>query len=575
MASPTGTTGSPAPPRPGRALAVAAAVVGALFLAALACFTPAFQTNDDPTMALVASGTSLSPQPDEHIVFTSVLIGRALKQLYRTAPAVPWYGAYLLAVQLLAHVALLWLVLVAGAGGRAVLGFLVYFGTVGLHFLVDLQFTTTAFLAGQAGALLVLAPPAEPEGAARPWRTWVAAAGIALLTLSSLVRFDSFRLALALAAPAVLLLLGRPRGEGRLGRAVAAVLLAVAVPAALRLFDREWYRRDARWADYLERSALLPELTDYGRAPYDGSTRPLYASLGWSENDAVLLRNWFVVDETVFGTDRIRALLAAAPRLAPDALAGAARRFGRLAREPALWPLALSLPLFGALAAASGRARAWTATALGCLLALAALAALRQAPLHVALPVLAFPAALSVVLGAPRRSSPRARAIRILVGGAALAGVALSVEQRWHESRRARTHNEQLRQSIRELAPRPDQLMVAWGLGFPYEWILPLQDWRYLDGLRLYPLGWLQRSPVSEGTLRAFAVGDLYRALYERSDVFLMGNHPRGTHLLQVFGEEHRGIRVRFEVVRRTSSFVLLRGRLLTGDAPPAASSPP
>jgi hypothetical protein len=54
-----------------------------------------------------------------------------------------------------------------------------------------------------------------------------------------------------------------------------------------------------------------------------------------------------------------------------------------------------------------------------------------------------------------------------------------------------------------------------------------------------------------------------------------MGNHPRGTHLLQVFGEEHRRVRVRFDVVQRTSSFVLLRGRLETDGPPPAASSPP
>jgi len=32
-------------------LAVSVAAVGALFIAVLTCFTPAFQTNDDPTMA--------------------------------------------------------------------------------------------------------------------------------------------------------------------------------------------------------------------------------------------------------------------------------------------------------------------------------------------------------------------------------------------------------------------------------------------------------------------------------------------------------------------------------------------
>jgi len=506
-----------------RALAVSVAAVGALFLAVLACFTPAFQTNDDPTMALVVSGTALSARPDEHMVFTSVLVGHALRRLYGTLPGVPWYGAYLLTAQLLAHTVIFSLVLVARGGPRAVLAFLVYFATVGLHFLVNLQFTTTAFLTAQAGALALLAFMGESHESTVPLRGPLAGAGVALLTLSSLIRFDSFRLALALSAPAAMLLIGGLRRERRLGRAMAVVLLAVALPASLRLFDRESYRRDARWADYLERSTLLPELTDYGRAPYDASTRPLYASLGWSENDAILLRNWFVADEAVFDTGRIRALLAATPRLAPGPLGAGARRLQRLVSEPALWPLALSLPLLGSLAVAGGRARVWTATVLGCLLALAGLALLRQAPLHVALPVLAFPAALAAVLAAPPPATApaRNRGVHVVLAGAAITGMVLSVEQRWYESRRARTHNERLRQSLQELAPRPDRLVVAWGLGFPYEWILPLEDWGYLRGLRLYPLGWLQRSPVSDSTLRAFAVSDLYRALYERMDVFL------------------------------------------------------
>lgn len=551
--------------------------VGLLFAAVLGGFTPAFQTNDDPTMALVVSGTALAQQPDEHMVFTNILVGHALKHAYLTAPGVPWYGAYLVSVHFLAHALLLSLALAAGTGQRGGLAFLIYFGTVGLHFLVNLQFTTTAFLAAQVGALaLITSFPASPE-TVPAFRARQAAAGVALLTLASLIRFDSFRLALVLTAPAALLIVGSLRRRGWLGKAVAVALFVVALPFALRFYDREEYRRDAGWREYLERSTLLPQLTDYGGVPYDASTRPLYASLGLSENDAILLRNWFLADETVFSTSRIRALVAATRRTWPDQMSVGMQRIRRVLREHTLWPLALCFPLLGTFAAAAGRERPWAATVLGCLLALVGLAVFRQAPLHVTLPVLSFPAALAVVFAAPPAApaSARVRGLSLLLAGLALAGVVLSLEQRWQESRRARSRNESLRQSLEELQPRPDRLVVAWGLGFPYEWILPFEDWRYLNGLRLYPLGWLQRSPVSESTLRAFAVPDLYRALYERVDVFLMGNHPRGTRLLEIFGEEHRGVRVQFEVVSRTASFVLLRGRPRPGGPLPRGPSPP
>src|SRR4051812_47652742 len=84
------------------------ATVSFLFAAVFTVLEPSFQTNDDLQLAMIASGTGISLQPDEHLVFTSVLIGHVLKALYTTWPSVAWYGLYLYAAQFLAQTTILY-----------------------------------------------------------------------------------------------------------------------------------------------------------------------------------------------------------------------------------------------------------------------------------------------------------------------------------------------------------------------------------------------------------------------------------------------------------------------------------
>ncbi len=70
-------------------------LVGSLVAGILAALTPRFETNDDVGMNAIVAGRMFIDQPDEHVVFSNVLIGCCLKSLYRIAPNVPWYGLYL------------------------------------------------------------------------------------------------------------------------------------------------------------------------------------------------------------------------------------------------------------------------------------------------------------------------------------------------------------------------------------------------------------------------------------------------------------------------------------------------
>lgn len=96
---------SPASGREARPLALCAAVVALLFASALAVLTPSYQSNDDPVMAMFASGTALALSPEAHLHNINLLLGSLLARLYEAWPLVPVYGAMLVAVQLLAQVA--------------------------------------------------------------------------------------------------------------------------------------------------------------------------------------------------------------------------------------------------------------------------------------------------------------------------------------------------------------------------------------------------------------------------------------------------------------------------------------
>src|SRR5262249_14669172 len=155
----------------------------------------AYATDDDVAMSMIVSGSGFASAPDEHIIFSNVLLGRALKTVYARWPERSWYGGYLIAAHVLAQFGLLYAV-TRLAPRRGLLLYLVYSVAAGLSSLTNLQFTTTAFLATQAGVLLVVSWLLRPPEA-RLERIVLVVWSVTLLVLGSLVRFEAFGLALA------------------------------------------------------------------------------------------------------------------------------------------------------------------------------------------------------------------------------------------------------------------------------------------------------------------------------------------------------------------------------------------
>jgi hypothetical protein len=554
-----------------RSLALALAAVVILFAAALAVWTPRFRTNDDPLVAMIASGRGIALAPDPHLVFSHVLLGGGLNALYALGPHQPWYGLYLVLFQLLGHVVLAAFCLRRLGKGAGLGLYTLFFLCVGLPLLLDLQFTSTAVFVTSVGLLALLSPAPGRNGELPEELPGSHLAGAVLLVvLGSLVRFDGLVLALVPAAAlAVVRLPGLSRAERR--RRWRAIVAALLLALGLRVADRAAYRLDPEWRAFVALNDQLRVLLDWRRLPYGPRTAATYAEAGFSENDAALLRTWFYADASVFSAARLEKLVQAARTYAaegggPSPLARLRTAFQR----DAFHPLALVFPVLAWLGSPTRRhAAGLLAAALTAGAAAVWLAVSGRAPFHVLYPLVVFPCAAALLQATP---DARRRSVVFLVAAVlAIPASFVAARRAAAESADARDRNRELKSSLAELGTRADRLVVAWAAAIPFEAILPLEETGYLDGLRLYSLGWPERSPVADRMLQAFGIDDLARALVERTDVLLATPSER-LPLLATYAREHMGRTVRLTRVLRTRSFSVFAAR--ASDAAPAPEEP-
>ena len=269
--------------------------------------TPNYETNDDLEMQLIASGF-YTGQPDAHLVFSNILAGQFLRFFYGTWAGCNWYLIYLLVLHYAAMTAIAFLVMFRRGGWWFILLYAGFFLMVETHLLLHLQFTTTAFLSGTAGLLLLV----DGFAPAHPIHWPRAMAGFVFWSLMCLIREP---VALFLAMVAGPFLLERFGGIGwrRLlgtGVACAGILLV------LHGINRWAYQADPRWAEYSEYNRLRGKIQDMALAEYLPQAD---AAVGWSRNDGWMFSEFYFSDPDVYaGVPRMHLLLDRLNTLAHD-----------------------------------------------------------------------------------------------------------------------------------------------------------------------------------------------------------------------------------------------------------------
>jgi hypothetical protein len=550
-------------------LLAAVSLVIAFLGLTFSAFIPRYATNDDVSMNLIAAGRVFADAPDEHLMFSNVLIGLTLKVLYQAVPEAPWYGGYLLAATALALVAICHVFLTAELSRKQVLLALGFLATFGLNCVVRLQFTTTAFLSALAGLLLLLQ---AVQGPSTVWRAWAA---VPFLVVSSLIRFYACLLACTILAPAIIVVFYRAR-HSRPGWLAASLLAACLIFGfGLERFNLWYYAQNEDWAGFYEFNALRIRFTDYRRLDYNERTEPILKSVGWSKTDLFMLNSWNFADRERFHAEKLRALLAAT-KLEDRVMRN--RSWSHLV--PTLtadfdWLALLSLGAVCLTLMDGWRARI---VPFLCLLAAATVALILFSyfylPRHVYFPAFAAFSAIAIARIPDRwvfqlrtrtwMFYAQAASVLLVVGL-----IAWRIGAAFEANMNAYSKHQQAVRMMPFLDPRPEQLYVLWGTCFPYDdLVFPLERMVVPREFKAVALGTLTQSSFTNRRLKQFGIADLYQSLYEREDVYLIST-PKLNRLLATYLAEHYGIRLTIRAEISHPAFDECRCYGLTEFTPP------
>lgn len=260
-----------------------------------------FHVSDDVGILSAASG--FYGEPDEHLVFTNILFGIILKQLYFLIPAYPWFEILLQATNLVSLSFLGYcLAMRANLYSRWIA--LVAWPLVSLFFYGYLHFTFSAALAGIA-AFSVYFLLADGKGFSN------SRMGLLVVTfltfVSNSIRMEAFWAVTILFLPVFVF---RFMADRELRKYLAIGLtFFLSVAMGLKHFNDRYYLDHPQWKRAWDYTLERGHFTDYGMY----YSAPIANSVGWSYNDFMALRSWFFADSVVYKIENLKKYRSGIP----------------------------------------------------------------------------------------------------------------------------------------------------------------------------------------------------------------------------------------------------------------------
>lgn len=544
----------------------AAGIVICLFGLTFLILTPVYDTNDDPVMGLVASGYGTVVGPDEHLLYTNVLIGFILKQLYILAPLIPWYGGYLLLTQFVAHWFLLYSMLLLGRNRLVLFSYLMFYVGVGVYFLVHVQFTSTAFLIGLAGlSLIMVSLILDSRERHRPWLKWE---GACCLIFASLVRFQSLQMLVLASLPMLLLLFYQYFGSLKIKVYLLPTALAVIGVLGGHYYDAQYYQQDEEWGEFLTCHAAFAPLINDTEIPYNEQTQQIFADVSWSRPDYRALREWVYLDRDKFSLDRLKRFQQQIDTLPLRQMPEVSASRKQAARHAITRPVTY-FSLFATLVFTFlGQKGSWQRKSIKwsvvwCVLIMAYLIIYRKLPDRVFSCLIALSFYFTLLINVAGREG-QAAAGRIFCGplllktGMAmlllLSSVMLLGYVSWSD--RIVKRNTRFKQDVQLLKEKlPDNVFVAvWT--FPIERFLPLDNQSEFKDFKYLFLNGRQGSPLFRKKLKAFRIESPLNELLGSRRIFFI-SHPKMDSILRDYFNEYYGSEVFLNQLYVGGNFVI------------------
>jgi len=262
-------------------------LVSTLSILAIVSIIPmSFETIDDFFMSAIASGF-IGGNPDEHLIYTSFIIGWILKVLYLVIPSIAWYGLYLLLAHCVAWIIILFVLLEFIERKFALWIFFYLILVFEIYFLQNFQFTTSAALLSSAGMLLLFRNISMFGFKLKPLIL-----PFAVVVFASLMRMHSAALSVILFSPIFLIFL--PDLKKLFRSALVVGILFVICNLSMPL-DKLYYNLSDQWGDYYNNFfevAVFSDDINFHKAHVWNPDKP-YKKFGWSDNDLAIFTAFF------------------------------------------------------------------------------------------------------------------------------------------------------------------------------------------------------------------------------------------------------------------------------------------
>ncbi|MBF0430329.1 MAG: hypothetical protein HQK83_03565 [Fibrobacteria bacterium] len=547
----------------------AVAINAVLFLGTYLFFTPRFITNDDVGIMLWASGISAYSQPQELVLFSNILLGALLKRLYLFNLNIPWYGLYLVVCLFLSHCIFLYLALQSRIKNITLPLYLGYFLLLGIHLLLNLQYTIAAALLCMAGWIIMfyrLGRNTHNPSLSLPETI----TGILCVCLGSMVRWEPFIMATGLCFTVSLAGVLSLRFRQLLSPAIIA-LMTLALCFSLQFYNNSQYASKKEWDGFRSFMPLIVKFIDYKTLeklePAHKAT--LLSQAGLSENDYQMFIHWFFMDDTLYSQSNLESLIS---QISFGDFKVSVTQMLRTVAYPLKNLFVLKALLFLGLIFSFtflGRNIFFTRLGLAVFISLSMLIYLyffkKPAPERVYASIIAFLAILPIWSLSPdiMISRPFSRLRKIIFSFSCLAILFLfhfSFYDFYNQSDQNIRQQETFKNDIQNLTPRQSQLFVGWGTGIPWEQVSPFGDLTFLQSFMSFDLGVTERTPPALKRLQGFGVDDFYLDLVDNPDLFLVmrHNYQQTFKFYQTFMEEHYQIMVKAVPVHVNQSFTVL-----------------
>ncbi len=490
------------------------------FLTGFLSLKPFFGGNDDGMLSLIAKGACKETlDPSEFLLFINVLTGLALKGLYRTLPAIHWYGWFLLTIFFIATWGLAHSLFRGPRGSSRILFLGSALFLAFIQYFSHVQYTLVTFWSAQAGLFLAFGTGTRT----RDWKLLLPAGG--LLLISSLIRFDGFGLALLAAVPFVLMTWRKESPQEKKKILFFGALLVVAISGPL-LFHCHYYQSREAWSKVLSYWKVTSNLTEYRAVDQDPNAGSKLGKAGWSPSDYRLLSFHFWQGPE-FSLESLKELEGSLGPIFTAKGMDWYKIFGDGFIKLQLLFLFLSFPFISPRAY---RFALWNLVWV--LLIVLYLYYFKKFDDWILWPLftyLVFLCSLEPgkpepppILGKPHLHAWGLRAVILLLAVMSVHFLARTRSENMDKQRKEKV----MESDIRALAPRNDRLYLISTTkgGFPLEAISVLGNYDLFNGFPIYRFGWEQNFPIEKELLGRFGIKDLFRDVPGRKDVFLISS---------------------------------------------------